>query len=70
MCTTTIVTVGSTFGTYSFSDGIKVRRQLTTLEWARRDFDACMAYLFKHHREEEAELIFEILVRTQVPRPD
>jgi hypothetical protein len=69
MCTSSVVQVGAAFGTFSFSDGIRVRKEPTTLEWAKRDFDACMAYLFNHNREDEAEFIFEILVRTQSSRP-
>lgn len=64
MCTANIVKVGNRFGTFTFSTGYRFKQQPTMLEWAKADFDACFSYLFIQGREEEAEMLFDQLVRT------
>ena len=63
MCGTTIVSVNGKVGTFSFTIGVRWKTEPTLLEWAKRDFDACFAYLFAQKREDEAELLFEVLTR-------
>lgn len=66
MCEPVIVQMGGRVGTFSFSTGFRSSRYPTLLEWAKADFDACMSYLFMHGMDDDAEVIFEKLVRTQV----
>lgn len=69
MCEVTQVVVNNNIGTFSFSTGIVWQRQMTLIEWARKDFDACFRYLFNQGRDEEAEVLFEHLVRITSPSP-
>lgn len=57
-----IVQVNGKFGVFSFAEGFKSKSEPTLLEWARVDFDACMAYLFRRGLHEEAEEIFDRLI--------
>ena len=69
MCEVTQLLIGSQVGTFSFTTGVVWQRQITLIEWAKKDFDACFSYLFNQGREEDAELLFEHLVRITNPRP-
>lgn len=68
MCATVIVIVDGRVGAFSFSTGVKFQREQTLLEWAKNDFDACINYLLSNGKEDEAEIVFEQLVRITIPR--
>ena len=58
-----VVTRYGVYGVHDFVSGFQTKRELTMLEWAKQDFDACMNYLFVHNMHEEAEGVFDILSR-------
>lgn len=62
MCT--IVCVGNKFGVFSFTTGYIFKHELTLVEWAKKDFDACFNYLFRQGLDDVAEELFEHLTRT------
>lgn len=53
------------YGVHDFASGFQAKCEMSLLEWAKQDFDACMNYLFVHNMHEEAESIFDVLSRSK-----